>query len=110
MGPRPTPDYTLERVDNDRGYSPDNCVWATKFEQNRNRRDLRLFTIEGKTQCLTDWCREYGMNTSTVKSRLISGWSAKDAFTVPADRKNKWRGYRQTADLLEEEGKGEGDG
>lgn len=42
MGSRPSPEYSLERVDNDLGYSPDNCVWATRVSQSRNRRTSRV--------------------------------------------------------------------
>lgn len=44
MGPRPDPSLTLERVDNDAGYSPENCVWATRQEQGLNKRDYKSNT------------------------------------------------------------------
>ncbi len=56
MGPIPEPGLTLERIDNERGYFKDNCTWATRAEQVRNRRNSILHTIGGETLCLKDWC------------------------------------------------------
>lgn len=69
MGPRPE-GGSLERVDNSKGYSPKNCRWATQHEQTRNTRQNRHIAYAGRTQCLTDWCRELGVNMSTLKYRI----------------------------------------
>lgn len=73
MGEKPTSCHTLERINNDRGYEPSNCRWATKAEQNRNRRFCRYFTIDGVTKCLAEWVREHGACYRTAAERLQRG-------------------------------------
>lgn len=62
MGPRPTPKHTLERVDNEKGYGPDNCVWATRAEQNRNQRRTVRIQHEGREMCMADFARHLGID------------------------------------------------
>lgn len=69
MGERPAR-MTIERVNNNLGYTPENCRWATYAEQSRNTRRTRMFTFNGKTQCLEDWAREIGIDQSTLITRL----------------------------------------
>lgn len=61
---------TLDRIDNDLGYSKENCRWATRKEQVVNRRNTRFVTIGGETMCLKDWCRRTGTNYMTVRYRI----------------------------------------
>ncbi len=68
MGQRPK-GTTLDRIDNDRDYSPANCRWADTRLQRRNRRDTKFYTYAGKTMCLTDWMREI---TGDPKARIRS--------------------------------------
>lgn len=68
MGHRPE-GMTLERIDNDKGYYPENCRWATKAEQNRNTRKNRHFTLDGVTKILSDWVKESDVKPSTVYQR-----------------------------------------
>ncbi len=70
MGPRPSAGHSLERVNNDAGYEPSNCIWATDHAQTRNSRHSRVLTWLGKTQCVTDWAREYHLETKTLLERL----------------------------------------
>lgn len=80
MGERPT-GMTLERVDNNKGYSPDNCRWASRAEQNRNTRKNRLFTIDGQTKIFAEWIRESGLKPSTVSQRFyVYKWPLERAL------------------------------
>lgn len=81
MGERPE-GATLERKDNNKGYSPDNCEWATRKTQCRNRRSNLTYTINGKTQIATDWATEYGMLGSKVHQRLGYGWTIEEALGI----------------------------
>ncbi len=81
MGPRP-PGTTLERRNNDKGYSPDNCVWASRKDQQRNRVNVRNYTFRGKTQCIAAWAEETGIAHATLTSRFNSGWCAERALTL----------------------------
>ena len=82
MGPRPA-GLTLERMDNNRNYEPDNCVWATPAAQQRNSRHTRLITHNGKTMCLKDWALSIGAHPSTLHLRLKGGWSIERALHTP---------------------------
>lgn len=83
MGPITSDKHSLERKDNDKGYYPDNCVWATKHEQSRNTRQTKNITHNGKTQCLTDWAKETGIDRIVLHYRLKNGWSIDKALTTP---------------------------
>lgn len=83
MGPRPGKEYSIERMNNDLGYSPENCKWATKREQARNTRRNHYLTLNGRSQCLTAWAIELGVNMNALRSRLRMGWSVEDVLTIP---------------------------
>lgn len=85
MGIKPKGTF-IERKDNDKGYEPSNCVWATRAEQARNTRRNQNITFRGKTQCRTDWAKELGMSPNTLKGRLARG-SIEKALTTPVRHK-----------------------
>jgi len=84
MGERPE-GLTLERKNNNLGYSKDNCEWATWDMQGNNRRTSRLLTYEDKTQTVSQWAKELLLSSKTIYNRLYMGWSVEKAlFTVVA--------------------------
>lgn len=83
MGPRPSGEHSIERIDNEKGYSPDNCIWATRTMQARNKRNNRFITANGESYCIGEWAERTGLTTSAIRSRLKMGWSEEDAVTKP---------------------------
>lgn len=83
MGRRPTPEHSIERLDNNKGYEPGNCVWATRQQQSRNRRSSRWLTAHGETKVLVEWANALGVSRAVVRNRISNGWSVEDAVITP---------------------------
>lgn len=82
MGERPE-GCTLDRIDNTKGYNPENCKWSTNKEQSNNRRSSKLIEYEGKTKTLSEWAELLNIKISTLSKRLkLYGWSVDKAFTT----------------------------
>lgn len=91
MGPKPARHYSIERINNLRGYSKDNCRWATQPEQLRNTARNRWITYKGETLCITDWALRYKLNLETLRERLNLGWTMDKALTRSCRRRSNFR-------------------
>ena len=96
MGQMPAPNMELDRIENDGHYCKENCRWATRKEQTRNRggsRATRLYTFNDKTLCIADWAKEIGITPQSLQKRLNSGWPLELALS-PKKRdggdRSKW--------------------
>lgn len=86
MGTRPTALHTIDRIDNDKSYGPDNCRWATMKEQSVNKSSNTRITLEGVTQTASQWAEQLGTCDETIRARLKRGWSAAAALFCPTSK------------------------
>lgn len=91
MGEPPTDKHTIDRIDNNGNYEPENCQWILMKEQSRNRRSNRRFTINGETKILKDWAKEFHIDYKIVHDRINRyGWDIHKALTTPSRIKNNF--------------------
>lgn len=82
MGDRPSHAHSIDRIDCNGNYDPENCRWATRVEQNRNTRRNRLVSANGQTKCIAEWASIAGISEATIRGRLDRGWDASKAVTA----------------------------
>lgn len=87
MGEAPT-GRSLDRIDNDGHYQKDNCRWATRTEQIRNRQTTRMLTLDGQTLSLPAWAEKIGMSRKMLERRIRDGWTTEKALT--ASKSGRW--------------------
>lgn len=78
---------TLDRIDPNGNYTPENCRWATNKQQQRNKNDNRIITFNNESYTLAEWAEKTGINRSTISSRIDKlGWTIETALTTPPKR------------------------
>ena len=85
---------SIDRINNEKGYSPNNCRWVTMKEQQNNRRNNRIIEYQGNKYTLTQLAEKIGISKTTLKERLNMGWSVEDAINRPVRLRTK--GWRQS--------------
>ena len=88
MGEKP-PGCSLDRIDTNGNYCPENCRWATPAQQGANKRNNRMLEHDGQVLHLSEWCRRLGIKPSTVSNRLNAGMDPSLALTMPPRRQQK---------------------
>lgn len=71
---------TIDRMDNDGNYEPNNCKWLTMAEQQRNKRNNRIITYNGESLTLVEWGEKCHIHPDRIGARLNSGWSVEDSL------------------------------
>jgi len=90
MGEPPTNKHQIDRINNNRGYKPSNCRWATHIQQQRNSRNNNLIEYNGKIKCLVEWSKEYNINYHALWKRIYKyHWSIEEALTTPVRKGRK---------------------
>jgi hypothetical protein len=80
---------SIERIDVNGDYCPENCRWISNNEQQLNRTNNRTISFLGQSKTLIEWSRDLSFNYKTVQKRLDSGMSVEDAFTIPTAKKRR---------------------
>ncbi len=79
----PPAGQTLDRIDNNKGYSPSNCKWSTLKEQQSNTRLAHILEFDGLSLTISEWARRLKVSRNRIRSRLQRGLSVEDALTLP---------------------------
>lgn len=80
---------SIDRINVNGNYCAENCRWATIKEQSNNTRNNMFLSYNGEEKTLEQWSELFGINKTTLRGRILRGWSLEDAFNTPCDSKNK---------------------
>lgn len=86
IGPRPGPEYSVDRIDVNKGYEPGNVRWATQAQQMRNTRSNRLVNINGENICLIDAAADTSLKYNTILYRIKRGTDTAAALAAPLSK------------------------
>ena len=93
---------TLDRINNNGNYEPNNCRWVSQKIQNNNKRTNTKFTINGCTHTVTEWCDLFNINSNLVLDRLNIGWDINTALSKKSKGKYKWITYKNETYCINE--------
>lgn len=91
MGRRPGENYSLDRIDNNKGYSPDNCKWSTPHERMTNRTVTRFVSMNGERVPLATLAKQHNIPANTLRFRILKGWDIDEALNKPVRYKSPHR-------------------
>lgn len=80
---------TLDRIDNDKDYCPENCRWVSYIDQENSRKNNRLIEYKGEVKTMAQWCRKYNINVVTFSDRLKREWTIEQALNISTKGMNK---------------------
>ena len=89
-------ELSIDRIDNNKGYSPENCRWTNYTEQSNNRRMSNLVTLDGETHTLTEWVKIKNVCKRTIYARMQKGMTVEEALTCSTHTENRPIKYRNT--------------
>jgi hypothetical protein len=90
VGPRPTPDHSIDRIDSSKGYCPGNVKWSTIVDQNRNRRNVHRVLHNGQMVTLKEYCDDTGISINTVLYRFrVLKWPLHEAISPKKGKRSR---------------------
>ena len=90
----PRGEYTIDRIDVNSDYSPENCRFISMKEQANNRRKTTFITYRGETKTMSEWCEIYNLKINTAHKRIKMGWDLDKVFNTPVNQKYARYGKR----------------